>query len=264
MNRPGEAIYLGFVSHTRLRPIEHRLRYRVFSLMFDCDRLGTVNDRFRLLSYNRANLLSLRDSDHGDGTPLPAYLRRVAEQAGCGDTVSRFLMLCYPRVLGYVFNPLTVYYGLDADDRVRLLVYEVNNTFGERTSYILPVEDGSNGTIAQSHAKKLYVSPFNSESGQYSFRITPPAQTIAVGVALRNENGPVLKALFAGERRPLGDKDLLQALLKTGWLTIKVSLGIHLEAAILWLKGLRPVRRPAATGHSMHFGTIRKGERTHA
>ena len=151
MTSPGEAIYAGTVLHTRLRPVEHRLRYRVFSVMFDCDRLDTIGARCRLLSYNRANLFSLRDADHGDGTPLRAYLAGLAEQAGCGAAVRRFVMLCYPRVLGYVFNPLTVYYGLDGEDCVRLLVYEVNNTFGERTSYVLPVEEGTAGAavIAQ-------------------------------------------------------------------------------------------------------------------
>lgn len=264
MSVPGEAIYDGFVSHTRLRPVEHKLRYRVFSVMFDCARLDTINARFRLLSYNRRNLFSLRDSDHGDGSPLADYLDGIAREAEMEHTVRRFVMLCYPRILGYVFNPITVYYGLDADDRVRLLVYEVNNTFGQRATYVLPVEKASDGTIAQTHGKQLYVSPFNSGSGQYMFRLSPPGETIAVGVALRNEDGPVLKALFAGDRLVLNDRTLLRTLWKTGWLTVKVTMGIHLEAARLWLKGLRPVRRPAAAARSTHFATIRGGKRKHA
>ena len=265
MSRPGEAIYVGTVRHTRLRPVEHRLSYRVFSLMFDCDRLETINARFRLLSYNRPNLFSLNDADHGEGAPLGAYLSDIANRAGCGGEVSRFLMLCYPRVLGYVFNPITVYYGLDGDDRLRLLVHEVNNTFGQRATYVLPVADGQDGTIAQEHEKRLYVSPFNGASGHYSFRVTPPGERLTLGVALRDGEGPVLKALFTGERRPLSDRELMKALGRTGWLTAKVTAGIHLEAARLWLKGLRPRARPAAAARSVHFASsTRTKGRPHA
>lgn len=264
MNRAVEAIYLGTVRHTRLRPVEHRLRYRVFSLMFDCDMLQTINGRFRLLSYNRPNLFSLQDADHGEGRPLRDYLPDLASRAGCGGDVVRFMMLCFPRVLGYVFNPLTVYYGFDGNDRLRLLIHEVNNTFGQRATYVLPVADGQQRTIAQAHEKRLYVSPFNGASGQYSFRVTPPDDRLTLGVALRDGEGPVLKALFTGERRPLSDRELLKALGRTGWLTAKVTAGIHLEAARLWLKGLRPRARPVAAARSVHFGKACKEGRPRA
>lgn len=262
-SQAGEAIYIGTVSHSRVHPVEHRLRYRVFSLMFDCERLDAINGRFRLLSYNRPNLFSVKDRDHGDGTPLRDYLSRIAQDAGCGDTVLRFLMLCYPRVFGYVFNPLTVYYGLDAEGRVRLLVYEVNNTFGQRTTYVLPVADGQDGTIAQTCSKRLYVSPFNTASGHYSFRITPPADRIAVGVTLKEDGVPILKALFAGERHPLSDLELVRALASVGWVTAKVIIGIHFEATRLWLKGLRPVRRATGASYSVHFNGACTRKQTH-
>jgi DUF1365 family protein len=248
-----EALYRGTVVHARVRPRAHALRYRVFAILFDCDRLQALDRRLRLFSYNRFNLFSLHDSDHGDGTPLPEYLRRVASDAGQAAEISRFVMLCYPRILGYVFNPLTVYFGLDADDRIRTVIYEVNNTFGERKTYVLPAEADANGLIAQSCRKRFYVSPFNSVDGNYSFRITPLDDDLTVGVALRDADGPLLRAHFRGRRSQLSDGTLLRALAGTGWMTVKVMAGIHYEAAKLWFKGLRLVRRPPAPENPITF-----------
>ncbi len=239
------ALYEGFVVHRRVRPVAHRLRYRVFSLLVDVDRLEQLDRRLRLLSVNRANLISLHTRDHGDGSgDLRRHLDRAAGPAG--TSVTRYRMLCYPRILGYAFNPLTVYYGTDADDRLRVTIYEVNNTFGERTTYTLPAEPLDDGSVRQSCAKRMHVSPFNDVTGRYTFRLTEPGQRLTVGIALRDEAGPVLNATFAAERRPLTDAALVAALARTGWMTAKVIVGIHVEAARLWMKGLKVYRRPRA------------------
>ncbi len=249
------AIYPGTVVHTRLRPVRHRLKYRVFSLLLDCEGLDALDKCSRLFSHNRFNLVSMYDEDHGDGSAIAPYLRSLAQKAASGGEVKRFLMLCYPRVLGYVFNPLTVYYGLDETGAVRLLIYEVSNTFGQRKTYVLPVAPHTQGeTIGQRCPKELYVSPFNDVSGIYSFHLTPPGERLTVGVALSDGEGPLLKAHFRGERRPFSDAGLLRALARTGWLTLKVTLAIHFEAARLWLKGLRMVRRPPAATNSVTYG----------
>ncbi len=248
------ALYSGTVFHTRLRPIGHKLRYRVFATLFDCDTLEGLNKRLRLFSYNRFNLFSLYDCDHGDGTPVREYLAGLAEDAEGCDDVCRFAMLCYPRILGYAFNPLTVYYGLDLEDRVRLVIYEVNNTFGERKSYVLPVgESSGDGVIAQNCAKELYVSPFNAVQGTYGFHLTPPGDTLTIGVTLKDDDGPLLKAHFSGGREDLSDTALLRAIARTGWMTVKVTVGIHYEAARLWLKGLRLKPRPPAPKSPVSF-----------
>ncbi|MCW2308893.1 DUF1365 domain-containing protein [Rhodobium gokarnense] len=248
-----EGIYNGTVVHKRVRPKRHALSYRVFSCLFDVDRLSDLDRRLRLFSYNRFNLVSLNDRDHSGSEPLGAYLRRVAEESGHGDGVTRFLMLCYPRVLGYVFNPLTVYYGLDGEGRVALMVYEVSNTFGERMTYVLPTEPEAEGVIFQECEKRFYVSPFNAVEGRYQFHVTPPAETVTVGVALRTGEGPLLSAHFSGDFAPFTDGRLLKALARTGWLTAKVIAGIHYEALRLWLKGLRLKPRPAAPNPPITF-----------
>lgn len=242
-----EGLYLGTVVHKRLVPVAHGLRYSVFSCLFDCSRLDALDARLRLFSHNRFNLVSLYDRDHAGTRTLAGYLRGIADKSGRGGEVSRFMMLCYPRVLGYAFNPLTVYFGLDAGDRVRLTIYEVRNTFGGRQTYVLPADAGADGLIHQRCEKRFYVSPFNKVEGRYSFHVAPPGEQVTVGVALRTDAGPLLRAHFSGRRRPLSDRALLAALARTGWMTAKVIAGIHYEALKLWLKGLRPVPRPKAT-----------------
>ncbi len=249
------AIYEGVVVHKRVRPIQHALRYNVFSLLLDCDELPDLDRRIRLLSYNRFNVCSLYDADHGDGTPLPGYLREIAAQSGVAG-IERFLMLCYPRMLGYGFNPVTVYFGVNAHGDTRLIIYEVNNTFGERQTYVVPVgnpDKGGSATVSQSCQKTFYVSPFNSVDGRYTFHVTPLGDDITIGIALHNDEGPVLKAYFRGARAPLTDRTLLSALARMGWLSVKVMAAIHFEALKLWLKGLRLVKRPPRTEPAIAF-----------
>lgn len=245
MTRTHEALYFGAVTHKRMRPLIHSLQYNVFAALFDCNHLIELDKRTRLFSYNKFNLVSLHDKDHGDGTPLKDYLQNIADHSGYGGRITRFSMMCYPRILGYAFNPLTVYFGIDGHENVVLVVYEVNNTFGERMTYAIPAKPDQNGIIAQQCDKQLYVSPFNNVDGTYSFRVTPLDKQFTLGVALKDDAGPLMKAYFRGEHYDFTSGNLLRALWRTGWMTVKVIAGIHLEAAKLWSKGLPPKARPA-------------------
>lgn len=253
MTAISEALYTGTVVHKRLRPKTHVLRYRVFSCLFDCDRLDALDERLKLFSYNRFNLVSLYDRDHTDGKPIASHLAGIARKSGLDADISRFMMLCYPRILGYCFNPLTVYLGLDEDDRIRLTVYEVRNTFGQRMTYVLPAEPDADGLVSQECRKRFYVSPFNAVDGRYHFHVTEPRQSLTVGVALKTDKGPLLLAHFRGDRSELTDAGLIKALTRTGWMSVKVICGIHYEALKLWLKGLRIVARPEASGDTITF-----------
>ncbi len=245
MSLERHAVYDGLVVHKRLRPRLHALRYRVFSLLLDVAHLDEAAEQTRTFSHNSFNLISIHDRDYGDGSSLPDYLLGIARKSGYGTTITRFRMLCYPRILGYAFNPLTVYFGSDREDRIRLLIYEVSNTFGQRKTYVLPTHTSNEqDIIAQSCRKRFYVSPFNTSEGRYRFHVTSPRDALTVGVALDDGGGPLLKAYFRGTHAPLSDRTLLRSLGRTGWMTVKVIAGIHLEAAKLWLKGVRIVRRP--------------------
>lgn len=244
-------LYHGEVVHRRLNPLRHELRYRVFNLLADVDRLDDLARSLKLFSYNRLNLFSIMDRNHGpgDGTPVREHAWSLVRAAEGGAAVRRIFMFCYPSVLGYVFNPLTVYYGLDDQDRLRLMIYEVNNTFGGRHSYVLPVGDNH----ARTAAKHFFVSPFNAVEGHYTFNFTAPEEKMALGVALSVDGKPVLKAYVSGTRRPLTDANLLRSFLGIPLLTLKVTGAIYLHALKLWWKGLKLKRRPPGPNHTVDF-----------
>lgn len=240
-------IYVGRVGHQRHRPRAHRLDYRVFSLLLDLDELPELGRRLRLFAHNGSGLFSLRDRDHGpgDGSPLGPYVRGLLARAGVHDADGPIRLLCYPRVLGFVFNPLSVYYCHRTDGSLRALIYEVNNTFGERHSYVIPVvEDGPR--VRQTVRKAFYVSPFLPMDCEYEFRLRPPGEHLSLAIHETHEGEPILDAWFTGKRRPLSDVTLVRAALSIPLLTLKVLAGIHWEAFKLWRKGI-PLFRHAPT-----------------
>ena len=234
---PG-AVYVGDVVHKRVRPKRHSLRYRVFSMLVDLDQLDVLDEKLRFFSLNRFNLVSLVSKDFGarDGSSIAAFIRAKAADAGVHD-IARIRMLAYPRLLGFAFNPITVYYCEDAAGVVRFMAYEVSNTFGEHHFYqagVTPVE----GEIRHEASKVLYVSPFNTYEGNYRFSVRPPAETVFLGITLSDAEGGLLTAYFEGEARELTDATLLKLLLAYPFMTAKVVAGIHWEALLLWLKGV--------------------------
>ncbi len=239
------ALYVGSVVHQRVRPVRHRLSYRVFSLLLDLDEVEDLGRRLRLFGYNRFAVYAFRDDDHGagNGRPLRAWIESCLATAGIKISGGAVRILCYPRILGYVFNPLTVYYCYERDGRLAALLYEVNNTFGDRHTYVIPVAtDGQ--TVRQTCDKALYVSPFNDVSGGYRFALSPPDDRISLVVNQVDDDGLILHAAFSGVRRPLTDRALARAFFAYPLMTVKVIVGIHLEAFRLWRKGLPLVRRP--------------------
>lgn len=240
MTSPVE-VYTGHVVHKRLRPKAHALRYSVFSLLVDLDRLDEARRGLRFFSINRWNALSFHERDHGDGstTGLASHIRDLLGRAEIDTGVGgRLLVLSYPRVFGYVFNPLSVYFALDASGALKGLVYEVNNTFNERHSYVVPAGPESDGVFAQTATKRMFVSPFAAEQGRYGFRVTPPAQRVTVGVALSDPDGALIKTYFTGQREAASGWSLLLLLARFPLMTMKVMAAIHIEALKLWLKGV--------------------------
>lgn len=239
-------IYEGVVAHRRLRPAAHSFSYRVFSLLLDIDRIDEASNGLRFFSRNAFNLFSFFDRDHaaGDDGPLPARIRAMLWGAGFrGD--GRILLLCYPRILGYVFNPLAVYYCHAADGRLEAVIYEVRNTFGETHSYFIAVE-GDAPRIRQFAEKAFYVSPFMDMDQRYAFDLNRPGEALSVAIRNIDSAGLIFSASFKGARRAMTDRALISTFFRYPLMTLKIIAAIHWEAARLFVKGLKFRRRPTA------------------
>lgn len=235
------ALHVGRVMHRRLRPRRHEFSYRGFWFVFDIDEIDALARRLRLFSRNRFNLFSFHDRDYGDrtGAPLRLQIERQMAAAGLAPDGGAIRLLTLPRILGYVFNPLSVVFVHGADGGLRAILWEVSNTFGQRHAYLIPVADPDSRAIRQSCAKTLHVSPFLEMDMTYSFRVAPPAARTLVSIVAADAEGALLVAVMNGERRELGDGALLRAFARVPFMTLKVILAIHWQALRLWLKGMR-------------------------
>lgn len=242
---PESCLYVGKVMHARLKPVRHRFVYRVFSLFIDLDALEVHAKALRFFSVNRFNVLSFHERDHGDGAgDLKGWVRAHLKRAGFAADGPIFIQ-CYPRLWGYVFNPLSVYYCYTNDGTLEAIMHEVSNTFGDRHTYLLPVSPAAeNGPIHQSCAKKLFVSPFNPVDHRYDFKVLPPGERYAIGIREFDSEGEVLVATFDGHRKALSNAALVRAVLGHPLMTLKVMAAIHWQALRLWRKGVPVAKRP--------------------
>lgn len=243
------SLYVGKVMHARLKPKAHRFTYSVFSLLIDLDRLGEAERAAGLFSINRFNLVSFHERDHGVGEgPLGGQIRAQLACAGVDLEGGRVLLLCYPRILGYVFNPLATYWCYGADGALKAVVYEVTNTFHERHAYVAPVRQGELGPagLRQARDKMMYVSPFLDIGMAYAFRLRPPGESVRLRILESDAEGPILSATFAGERERLCNSTLARLCAKFPLMTAKVVAAIHWEALRLWIKGIRLADHPPA------------------
>lgn len=247
------ALYPGVVTHLRLRPRRHRLRYRIFQALIDLDELEAL-DRLRLFSRGRFNLFGFNDADHGDGSgDLRGYVERTLADGGVDYDGGPIRILCMPRVLGYVYNPLSIYFCHRRSGALAGVLYEVNNTFGERHSYLFPIA-GEGPSHRHGCDKTFYVSPFMGMDMRYGFEVEEPRERASTVIRGWDAEGLLITAAFAAERRPLTDRQLLSAFLGHPLLTLKVVAGIHWEALKLFAKGVRLTRRPPAPQRPVTLG----------
>lgn len=266
------AIYYGNVVHERRRPRQHRLDYAAFSLLLDLDELPRLAKEFRLFGYNSRAPLSFHDADHGpaDGSPLRPWAEARLREAGIEPDGGPIRLLCYPRILGYVFNPLSVYFCYRRDGTPAAILYEVCNTYRERHTYVIPVgpetatQDPSGPRLVRQQCeKRLYVSPFIGMQAQYHFRILPPEEDVSVVIRQEDTEGFLLAATFRGKRTPMTGRALAGLLASFPLFTLKVTAAIHWEALRMWLKGFpvfahtpadRPVASSTALPHPIQAG----------
>lgn len=242
------SLYAGEVMHARMKPFAHRFAYRVFSLLIDLDRLPEAGRQSKLFSVDRPGLVSFQQKDHFDheGETLRAKVDRLLAEAGLAQPASRILLLAYPRILGYVFNPISVYFAYGAMGGLVALIYAVRNTFGESHTYVALVEKGdlTPAGIRQERTKILHVSPFIDMGARYHFRVLPPGEVVRLRIHETEAGEPLLSATFAGVHHELTTRALARILLRIPLMTWKVIAGIHYEALKLWLKGARFHKSP--------------------
>jgi DUF1365 family protein len=245
------AIYHGSVMHQRLQPVRHRLRYKLFMFLLDLEELPRLAKQLKLFSHGRFNLFSFYHADHGDGAGgLRGWVHLQLERAGLDIHGGAIRVLCMPRILGYAFNPISVFFCHFPDGRLAAMLYEVNNTFGERHSYLMPVQ-GDADPVRQSCKKRFYVSPFMPMDLTYRFRVTRPGARVSLAIDASGADGKMITTCFAGTHAALTDRALLGCFLRMPLLGLKVLAGIHWEAAKLFAKGLRLKKRPAPPVHAV-------------
>jgi DUF1365 family protein len=247
-------LYAGSVMHHRLRPRQHCLRYSIFYLLLDLDEIDVLARKLRFFSHNRFNVFSFHDRDHGEGTQSPRdRIIRHLDEAGI-ETGGPVRLLTMPRILGYAFNPLSIYFCHRRDSSLSAIFYEVNNTFGQRHNYLIPVAPGTTGPVRQESQKSFYVSPFMTTDMIYSFSIVPPGKDVSVSVIGRDESGPLIIARLTAVRQDLTDAALTRAFFVYPLLTFKVIAGIYWEALLIWLKGIRLYPRPSPPDRPVTIG----------
>lgn len=241
------ALYVGTVHHRRIRPRPHRFAYGAYWLYLDLDDLAGADRSSRLLSVDRPNLFSFRQSDHGpgDGSSLKEWITALARRADLD--IGRVHLLTFPRLFGYAFNPLSIWYCEGPEGSLAAVLYEVRNTFGERHSYFLPVN--APGPVVHEWNKEFFVSPFIGMDARYRFELEAPDSRLRVVVHESDPDGPLFNASMGGVRRELGTRSLMKVFFTHPLLTFRVTIGIHWHALRLWIKKAPYRSRPPAPSH---------------
>ena len=249
---PNQAqLCFGQVRHTRLRPVRNAFAYGSYYLRLPLRSLGSKDFGCALFSRNGFNLLSFVDSDHGDGKqPLLAWIDALLKHEGVPDADGEVWLQAMPRVLGFVFNPVSFYFCHRRGGGLRAVVCDVRNTFGERHFYLLDtgrdIDSGSELTAR----KVFHVSPFCKVEGGYRFRFTRAfrgwrERTLAC-IDYDDADGALLQTSVSGTAADLGNASVARAFFCFPLMTFGVVLRIHVQALRLWLKRVPFFSKPAA------------------
>ena len=245
-------IYNGEVTHTRFKPVRHFLKYKTFSLLIDLDEINILDKSIGIFSHNKFNIFSFYDKDHGDrdGGNLKDWVISNLNKFQIKENITNIKVLCYPRILGYVFNPLSIFYCYEKDKLVAIF-YEVKNTFNEQHTYIFKIKN--NEEIIQKCRKKFYVSPFMDMETFYNFKLINPNDKLSVFIKQTDADGTILTATQTGDKKEFSFKQLAINFLKYPLMTIKIIGSIHYEALLLWKKGAIYRKREVKLKNNLSF-----------
>ena len=243
MTRPladGAALYECGVFHARRTPLRNAFRYRTYQWLVDLDRLPRQRGPMRLLAGFQA-----RDHLGDPGRSIRANVDEFVRKHGTDLDGGRVLMLAHARVLGYVFNPLSVFWCYRADGSLACVIAEVHNTYGQRHAYLVRTDDRGRARTE----KELYVSPYHPVDGWYQMSLPPPGPRLALSITLHRPDGYRFVATVQGRGVPATLPALLRATARHPWSTVMVSALIRWQGIKLYACGLRPVPRPASIAH---------------
>ena len=248
------SIYNGTVIHKRFKPKTHFFKYSVFSLLIDLSELDKLDKQIKFFSFNKFNLVSFFEKDHGsrDGKPLNEWVKKNLDDNNIYSKDIKIKLLCYPRIFGYVFNPLSVFFIYDSGEKLISILYEVKNTFGEQHTYIFKVKDDVN-LFQHNCSKKFHVSPFIEMDCNYFFKILKPGEKISVIINQYQENDKILYASQDGKRVDFSSKELFKSYLKHPLMTFKIISAIHFEAFKLWTKGIKFIKKKLKIKNNITF-----------
>jgi uncharacterized protein len=229
------ALYDCEIRHVRTAPLASSFRHRSYQWLVDLDDLP------RLPFYLRPLACFLAADHLGDAA---GTIRHNVDAFLAGNGVDlaggRIIMLASARVLGYVFNPLSVYWCHHADGSLACVIAEVHNTYGERHCYLLRTDERGRADVD----KAFYVSPFNPVDGRYRMSLPEPGRRLALTVTLHRPGGPPFVASVRGTRREATASQLLRAAVRHPWPTVSTTVRIYAHGIRLWARGLPVVSRP--------------------
>ena len=236
-------IYTGKVIHKRFKPKEHYFKYNVFSLLIDLNELEEINKYIKFFSYNKFNIISFYDKDHGDrdGSSIKLWVKKNLRNIGIMTEDISIKLLCYPRIFGYVFNPLSTYFIYNKHSELISIFYEVKNTFGEQHTYIFKAQDEK--TVQNKCKKKFYVSPFIEMDCEYHFKTLNPREQLSVVINQNDKDGKLLFASQDGISKDFNNKNLILSYLTHPLMTFKIIGAIHYEAFKLWAKRIKLIAK---------------------
>lgn len=249
----GPALMVGHVMHRRLRPTVHAFVYPVFFVRLPLSQLAQA--KLSVFSVDRFNLLSLRQRDHGprDGTALLPWVQRILRDQGL-PADGEVVLQAFPRLLGFVFNPVSFWLCHNASGQLIAMLAEVNNTFGGHHHYLLhsagePLQDGQELRAD----KSLHVSPFNKVEGGYRFTLNLNRDVPRIRIDYADNAGPLLLTALSGCAKAWSTRELFGAMARMPFLTVGVVFRIHWQALCLWLKGVPFVgaRAPLPPPHAL-------------
>ena len=248
------SIYNGTVIHKRFKPKIHYFKYKVFSLLIDLSELEYLSEKIKFFSHNKFNLVSFYEKDHGnrDGSSLVSWVKKNLKDNNINSKDVKIKLLCYPRILGYVFNPLSVFYIYNIDEKLICILYEVKNTFGEQHTYIFKVDNDQN-LYQHNCSKKFHVSPFIEMNCKYFFRLLKPGEKISVIIDQYQTDEKILYASQDGQRVDFNTKELIKSYLKHPLMTFKIISAIHFEAFKLWIKGIKFIKKKIKIKNNITF-----------